>query len=215
MAMPPRGCLVRPSTPSTRCFAAGLPPAGAQLAAFGPVRPWEVVARAYCRTQISSSSSSSELNKFDRMMGVLHEEVPDFCQLVAVDRDFAVFSRIWCVAELVQAHSAGMPQHVQLHSCRGLRDDAQDLSLYVRLATLTVARAEATRPEDRDEILAKIPSIPEFDAQLQALIFGRYGLLQRRFVGFGAVEAAVSIARRTKALAGRSAHPAERVEGCE
>merc|ERR1712079_792999 len=91
----------------------------------------------------NDSPDLCELDKFDQMMSFLQSEVPNFCQLVAVDRDFAVFSRIWCVAELVQAHSARMPQHVQLYRCEELRDEAEDLSMYTRLATLTVARAEA------------------------------------------------------------------------
>jgi len=141
-----------------------------------------------------------ELNKFDAMMRVLKGDAPGFCQLVAVDRNFGVFSRAWCVAELVQAHEAGMPQYIQLPSCEGLRDDAQDLSLYIQLTSLTVAEAEATLPEDRDAILAKIPDIPLFDAHLQTLIFGAHGLLNRRFSGFGAILGAVTTARRMKAV---------------
>lgn len=141
-----------------------------------------------------------ELNKFDHIMALLHNEVPGFRQLVAVDRAFVVFSRAWCVAELVQAHHSGLPQRVQLWSCEGLRDDAEDLDLYIKLATLTVSHAEASRPEDKELILAKIGSVPEFDAQLQAVIFGERGLLSRRFVGFGIIEAAANTARRLKEL---------------
>jgi len=142
-----------------------------------------------------------ELNKFDEMMAVLHHDVPGFCHLVVVDRDFRVFSRIWCVAELVQASFSGIPQNVQLSSGEGLRDDAEDLDLYFRLSSMTVRDAEATRAEDRDAILARIPCVTEFDLHLQAAIFGEHGLLSRRLRGFDWVEAAASTARRVKAFA--------------
>merc|ERR1711972_138576 len=141
-----------------------------------------------------------ELNKFDSVMARLQQEVRGFRQLVAVDRDFKVFGRIWCVAELVQAYRSRMSQAVQLCSRSGLCDESEDLELYIQLATLTVAKAEATRPEDKSAILAKISDIPEFDANLQAVIFGDNGLLSKRFTGFGALEAAANTARRVKVL---------------
>merc|ERR1719291_1066673 len=96
-----------------------------------------------------------------------------------------------------------MAQRVQLCSRKGLRDDTEDVDLYIRLVTLTVADAEASRPEDRDAILGRIASLAEFDAQLQAVIFGKHGLLSRCFHGFDALEAAAHAARRAKALARR------------
>ena len=53
-----------------------------------------------------------ELNKFHVMMLWLQRSNPKFRQLVAVDCDFSVFERAWCVAELVAAHNAKMPQSV-------------------------------------------------------------------------------------------------------
>lgn len=148
----------------------------------------------------NDSPDECELNKFDHMMSLLQKEVPGFCQLVVVDRKFEVFSRIWCVAELVQAYLSGMQQRVQLCSCEGLRDDAPELDIYIKLATMTVAEAEATRAEDKDAILRRIENIPDFDAHLQFVIFGGHGLLSRCFVGFGILEAAAHTARRMRAL---------------
>lgn len=63
-----------------------------------------------------------ELNKFDCMMKLLHRRHSAtgggtaFLQVVAIDRDFSLFSRAWCVAELVEAYNSKMDQHVMLHS---------------------------------------------------------------------------------------------------
>ena len=38
-----------------------------------------------------------ELNKFDDMMAYLHRQYPKFLQVVAIDFDFMIFSRAWCL----------------------------------------------------------------------------------------------------------------------
>uniref|UniRef100_A0A7S2Q7D1 Uncharacterized protein n=1 Tax=Zooxanthella nutricula TaxID=1333877 RepID=A0A7S2Q7D1_9DINO len=143
-----------------------------------------------------------ELNKFDDMMALLVREAPEFTQVVAVDRRFDLFTRLWCIAELVQAHLSGIEQRVSLLSNRVLEADNGDLSVYVKLTNLKVSECSATRVEDKLAILAKIPDTHEFDAQLQALIFGEHGLLARHLVGFGALEAAGRTARRIAAATG-------------
>eukprot|EP00928_Gymnodinium_smaydae_P007841 TRINITY_DN12804_c0_g1_i1.p1 TRINITY_DN12804_c0_g1~~TRINITY_DN12804_c0_g1_i1.p1 ORF type:complete len:281 (-),score=66.04 TRINITY_DN12804_c0_g1_i1:78-920(-) len=137
-----------------------------------------------------------EMNKFDDMMMLLREEVPGFRQVVAVDSQFSIFERIWCVAEMVAAHFDGIPQDVRLETNSVLDIEADDLTIYRKLATLTVADCQAARPQDKADILAKIPSIAEFDAQLQATIFSDRGLLARQFVGFALLDAAARTARR-------------------
>merc|ERR1712196_273618 len=57
-----------------------------------------------------------ELNKFDDMMRLLHQTVRCFTQVVAVDRQFSIFNRAWCVAELVEADACDMPQIVCVSS---------------------------------------------------------------------------------------------------
>lgn len=139
-----------------------------------------------------------EINKFDDMMDLLQREVPDFCQLAALDCKFDIFSRLWCMAEFVQAYVSGIPQVVCIHSNQELAIDNEDLSLYVKLATLTVTECNASRPEDKVSILAKIPDIQEFDAQLQAVIVGKRGLLGRHLEGFDVIYGAACSARRVK-----------------
>ena len=89
-----------------------------------------------------------ELNKFHVMMLWLQQQNRAFRQLVAVDSDYTVFGRAWCVAELVAAHNAGMPQSVCLHSNRPLDLDAEDFSIYEKLTHLSVANSLSSRPED-------------------------------------------------------------------
>mmetsp|Transcript_6578 Transcript_6578/g.20151 ORF Transcript_6578/g.20151 Transcript_6578/m.20151 type:complete len:851 (+) Transcript_6578:434-2986(+) len=148
-----------------------------------------------------------EMNKFDDMMALLNHEAPDFRQLIAIDRHFDVFTRVWCVAELVQAHRAQIPQNVCLMSKKALDPDIGDLGIYIKLANLTVADCSATFSEDKDAILRKISDIPEFDAHLQAAIFGSSGLLGRELVGFDVLYTAARTALRVKAAARQRRSP--------
>jgi len=152
-----------------------------------------------------NDASECELNKFDDMMALLCHERPGFRQLIAVDQHFDLFTRAWCVAELVQAHRAEIPQSVRVLSSQVLDVNADDFGIYVKLATLTVKTCAASRIEDRDAILKRIPDLEEFDAQLQALIFGQRGLFAKRLVGFGALEAAALAARRISMAAAAAA----------
>jgi hypothetical protein len=63
----------------------------------------EVFELCHCRTPKVFSGDQCEMNKFDDMMALLHGRNRSFTQLVAVDREFDIFTRAWCVAELVQA----------------------------------------------------------------------------------------------------------------
>uniref|UniRef100_A0A7S4SQE0 Uncharacterized protein n=1 Tax=Alexandrium monilatum TaxID=311494 RepID=A0A7S4SQE0_9DINO len=157
----------------------------------------------------SDSPVECEMNKFDDMIEFLSSEVSGFKQLVAVDREYAVFTRAWCVAELHRAHEMRVTQKVCLHMNRVLDVDADDLSVYKKLATLTVTACQASRPQDKEEILNRIPDKQVFDEQLQEVIFGSRGLLRRQFEGFGVLEAAARTAFRVTraqpaALTGRS-----------
>jgi len=118
-----------------------------------------------------------ELNKFDSMMALLSRDVVGFGQVVAVDRNFNLFSRLWCIAELVQAYVSHIPQRVLLASSSVLELD------------------------NEAAILAKIPDVHQFDAQLQALIFGDRGLMSSRLVGFDILHAAARSALRVRAAA--------------
>ncbi|CAE8701252.1 unnamed protein product [Polarella glacialis] len=148
-----------------------------------------------------------EMNKFDAMMQLLQHRQPNLRHLVAVDRRFELFSRAWCVAELVQSYLSNLPQTVLLLSNRALDVQAEDLETYNRLATLTVLECKASREEDRLQILAKIPDVHEFDVQLQAVIFGSRGLLRNALAGFDRVDAAARAARRAASAAAASEGP--------
>merc|ERR1712087_158353 len=132
-------------------------------------------------------------------MAYLQREVPDFRQVVAMDLRFELFTRVWCVAELVEAYVSGIPQNVVLFSQDVLDANSGDLEIYVKLATLSVSDCKATRVEDKDAIMAKIPDIAEFNAQLQTVIFGTGGLFGRELAGFDFLYSAARTACRVKA----------------
>lgn len=123
---------------------------------------------------LNDSPVQCELNKFDSMMAYLHHRYHQrFLQVVATDKSFNLFSRAWCIAELVQAHASRMEQHVVLHSHKVLEENS------ARLESLRVEDCSASRPEDKEEILKKIGSaseIEEFNRRLQQLLLGSDGL---------------------------------------
>ena len=116
-------------------------------------------------------SIGCEMNKFDDMMALLSAGNPDFAQVVAVDQQFGLFTRAWCVAELVQADETKLKQHVKMHSKVLLERKAGGLK------NLRVQDMQASRPEDVQYILKRIPDKTLFNAKLQKLIFDKAGLL--------------------------------------
>ena len=118
-------------------------------------------------------SIACEMNKFDDMMKLLASCRPDFSQVVAVDSQFNLFSRAWCVAELVEADDMKLQQHVKMHSRPLLERRAASL------ADLRVENMEASHQEDVDYILKKIADPAKFNRKLHKLIFDKAGLLSR------------------------------------
>eukprot|EP00438_Fugacium_kawagutii_P001740 Skav219921 [mRNA] locus=scaffold2006:164192:166462:- [translate_table: standard] len=120
-------------------------------------------------------SIGCEMNKFDDMMALLAAGNSKFAQVVAVDQAFGLFTRAWCVAELVQADETNLKQSIQMHS----------RPLLVRkkgsLRNLKVENMEASRPEDVEYILSRIPNKNVFNQKLQHLIFDKAGLLSTWF----------------------------------
>ena len=110
-------------------------------------------------------SIQCEMNKFDDMMALLARENPDFAEVVAVDASLDLFGRAWCVAELAEAHRMGMAQSLKMRNKETL------LRRQLTLQGLKVENMKASRPEDVEEILAKIPDKEAFNAKLQELIF--------------------------------------------
>ncbi|CAE8639125.1 unnamed protein product [Polarella glacialis] len=111
------------------------------------------------------SSVRCEMNKFDSMMHWLAATDTSFYQVVAVDAGFELFGRAWCVAELAEAHSIGMCQQLKVVSAAALEENAH------KLRDLKVQEMRASRQEDVDEILAKIPDHETFNQQLHDMIF--------------------------------------------
>ena len=51
------------------------------------------------------------MNKFDYMMEIIAETSVNFAQVLAIDQQFGLFHRAWCIAELAEARLLRMPQH--------------------------------------------------------------------------------------------------------
>jgi len=105
-----------------------------------------------------------EVNKFDDMMKLLAASDPNFEQVVAIDSEFNLFTRAWCVAELVAAHEMGLRQNLKLQSQANLQDYEDTLK------KLDIRKMQASRKEDVDEILRKIDSPEDFNEELRNLL---------------------------------------------
>ncbi|CAK9027087.1 unnamed protein product [Durusdinium trenchii] len=120
-----------------------------------------------------------EMNKFDDMMIFLkrtlrqearenHSDAPvQLEQVVAIDVDFNLLTRVWCVAELVAARDLHLHQAVQIHSA------ARRNSCLDKLQILDVREANASFPADKDLVLSKIDDVDDFNLSLQDLMLHR------------------------------------------
>lgn len=111
------------------------------------------------------ASIECEMNKLDDMMHFLAHTDMNFGQVIAVDRQFTAFTRAWVVAEIAAAFEAGLSQHMKLVSVENLRQNEG------ALRELRVQDMKASRPEDVELILSKIPDKEAFNTRLQHLIF--------------------------------------------
>lgn len=123
-------------------------------------------------------SVDCEMNKFDNMMDCIFSLNPECSQLIAVDIQFNLFTRAWCVAEIHQAQQMYMPQRMIIFSEENLKREE------VWLHHLKVQEMKASNPADAKFILSKIDDPRQFDADLQQLIFGTGGLVQACHMGF-------------------------------
>ena len=76
-----------------------------------------------------------------------------------------MFSRAWCVAEIAEAFQSGLQQHMKLYTEEGLTENEK------MLRKMKIEDMKASRPEDVQHILSKIPDRAAFNARLQALLF--------------------------------------------
>ncbi len=94
-----------------------------------------------------------EMDKFDDMMGLLkgqEKNKGDFGQVIAVDREFKLFERAWCVAEIAEASLSKIPPYLKVASSKSIDQH------FDKIENLDVRKCEASRPEDKNHILAKI-----------------------------------------------------------
>merc|ERR1712146_764730 len=101
------------------------------------------------------------MNKFDEMIHCLRKSNPKFTQVVAVDKEFEIFTRAWCVAELVESKQSNCSQWLKLYQTEGIKRHV------LTLEHLDVRQCEATRAEDKEAILSKIANVNEFNSFLR------------------------------------------------
>merc|ERR1711920_980657 len=98
----------------------------------------------------------------------------DFVHVIAVDEAFSLFGRVWCLAEIAEAHDLRSKQR-----CVVCNRESVDRE-YSKLRVLDVRDSEASRPEDKADILARIPDLDVFSEKLQEIAFGTDGLVWNR-----------------------------------
>eukprot|EP00931_Biecheleriopsis_adriatica_P025620 TRINITY_DN15678_c0_g1_i1.p1 TRINITY_DN15678_c0_g1~~TRINITY_DN15678_c0_g1_i1.p1 ORF type:complete len:158 (-),score=21.34 TRINITY_DN15678_c0_g1_i1:53-526(-) len=142
------------------------------------------------------------MNKFNDMISLLTSQISNFRLLVAMDINFNTLSRVWCVAEIYQACVLNIPLSVCIESNGVFEANAEaiDIEVMTKLMALSVADCEASREEDKADILGRITDIASFDVQLQHVIFGQHGIFHKKFTAYDALVAAGNSARRTCAL---------------
>lgn len=106
-----------------------------------------------------------EMNKFDDMMRFLCSTDPSFAQVVAIDAGFMLFTRAWCIAEIATGNQSGMRQALKIHSSESFNKHKDGLR------GLKIKDMNASRPEDKAQILASIDDLDAFDQTVQRLLF--------------------------------------------
>ena len=142
-----------------------------------------------------------EMNKFDDMVAYLAFSVPGFMQVIAVDQEFQLFTRAWCVAEISKASQIGMPQRVKFQN-----EDAVD-KRKGSLKKLRVQEMKASRPEDVAEILQSIPDHDQYNSDLQHIIFDKL------FADWQSLDAAQQIEHAGRIVRWQSVATSRRSEG--
>jgi hypothetical protein len=116
-----------------------------------------------CNTPKFSSGVESEMNKFDAMMEYLSNEQEGFGQVIAVDGQFELFTRAWCIAELVEADQLQCEQFLKIHS-------DVDSNHRTQIQNLKIEECKASVKSDKDMILAKIHDFTTFNKKIRALV---------------------------------------------
>lgn len=116
-------------------------------------------------------------------------------QVVAVDRDFTIFERCWCVAEVAEAHRLGLRQELKVQSRRLLMEKQRQLK------ALKIEEMKGSRPDDIVEILKKIPNKLAFNQYLQDIFFNEHWGLISQWKAPDSTSVLKDIARISKMLA--------------
>ena len=116
-------------------------------------------------------SINCEMNKFSDMIAWLAATDSSFKQVLVVDSELELFSRAWCVAEIAEAYMMGMKQLLKIDSALTLQHRTE------KLKAVRIEDMKASRPEDVEQILNRIPNKIEFNLQLQRLFGKLFGTL--------------------------------------
>jgi len=106
-----------------------------------------------------------EMNKFEDMMIDLAKCNRDFRQVIACDREFQLFTRSWCIAEIHVAHEHCMRASLIVHSAKVMarhRDVVEQMD---------VRNMSASRPEDKAMILRNIEDPVAFNDTMKWILF--------------------------------------------
>lgn len=139
----------------------------------------------------NGKSIHCEMNKFEDMMSFLAASDDNFEQVVAVDVDFNIFSRAWCVAEVAQGHRMGITQKVKIHSKAALEKGLGSL----QNQHIHIQNMKASRIEDVQDILSRIQDVEAFNAYLQDMLIGGDGLIAALLKPLDFVESSRQIGR--------------------
>eukprot|EP00930_Biecheleria_cincta_P034098 TRINITY_DN23591_c0_g2_i7.p2 TRINITY_DN23591_c0_g2~~TRINITY_DN23591_c0_g2_i7.p2 ORF type:complete len:787 (-),score=108.54 TRINITY_DN23591_c0_g2_i7:159-2519(-) len=127
-----------------------------------------------CDVHKLTSGDACEVDKFDDMMSNLAVLKPRFSQLVAVDLNFVIFMRAWCVAEIAEAKRLEIHQALVIHS----KEHTKIHALCRKKAeNFDVAKCEASNPSDKQRIMNRIKDRDHFNAHVRNLLFNDNGLL--------------------------------------
>jgi len=130
------------------------------------------ICRCTCNHPKYLDCEYSEVNKFDDMMIRCAQRNPNFGHVIAVDRDFTLFSRCWCVAEVHAGRQLQLHQSLMLHS-RDTIASHQD-----QLQNLRIEEMQASVASDKERILAQIHDKERFNRELREMVLNTHtGLL--------------------------------------
>ncbi|CAJ1335936.1 unnamed protein product [Effrenium voratum] len=116
-----------------------------------------------CGKEKVHSGALCEMNKFDAMIELFKARCPKYEHVVAVDDGLYLLTRIWVIAEIAEVFRHELPCKVVL-----LEPRSQELLSNVQV--MDVRNAQASRPEDVELILAKIPDKEEFNTRTRVAL---------------------------------------------